>query len=100
MPFEKVAILEEINPTKQVSFKGKELALFLVEGKIYCIGNNCTHVGGPLAEGDLNSNIITCPWHSAQFDVTTGKALRLPAQSDIRTYPVKVENNDVYVNID
>jgi len=100
MPFEKIATLEEINPVKQVSFKGKELALFLVEGKVYCIGNNCTHAGGPLAEGDLNGNTITCPWHSAQFDIATGKALRLPAQSDVKTYSVRVENNNVFIDIE
>ena len=100
MAFEKVATIDEINPAKYVSCLGKELALFSVKGKIYCISNTCTHIGGPLAEGHLEGNIVTCPWHSAQFDVITGKALRPPAQSDVKSYTVKVEDNDVYVNID
>ena len=99
MAYEKIATKGEINPKKYVNYKGKDLALFLVNGSIYCIDNTCTHVGGPLVEGEMNGVRITCPWHFAEFNVITGKALSGPARSDVKTYPVKIENDEVYIDI-
>ena len=95
MAFEKVASLSEINPTKYVSVNGKDLALFKAEGKVYCIDNACTHAMGPLSEGTVEGTKVTCPWHSAQFDITTGKVLSSPAREDVTSYKVKVEGEAV-----
>ena len=100
MVLEKAAALKEINPSKHVSIRGKELALFKVDGKIYCVSNICTHVGGPLSDGDINKTIVTCPWHFAQFDITTGKLISGPAMKDVKSYAVKIDGDDVYVDID
>jgi len=100
MVLEKVTALKEINPSKHVSVSGKELALFKVDGKVYCVSNICTHVGGPLSDGNIDKNIVTCPWHFAQFDVTTGKLISGPAMKDVKCYVVKVEGDEVYVDVD
>ena len=52
-----------------VEIDGKELALFNSGGSYYAIDNECTHVGGPLSEGDLDGHTVTCPWHGAEFDL-------------------------------
>jgi nitrite reductase/ring-hydroxylating ferredoxin subunit len=65
-----------------------------VEGKYYAIGNVCTHMGGPLAEGKLEGNVVQCPWHGSRFDITTGKVLRPSAVREEPTYEVKVEDNN------
>jgi nitrite reductase/ring-hydroxylating ferredoxin subunit len=50
-----------------------EAAIFNVNGEFHAIENRCPHQGGPLADGWLEENIITCPWHGWCFDVRTGK---------------------------
>ena len=80
--FVKIAKPDEIQPGqgKMVAVDGTKMALFNVEGVFYAIDDTCTHRGGPLSEGDsLNWNQVTCPWHGAVFDVTTGGVLRPPA---------------------
>ena len=85
---------------KVVQADGRNIALFNVEGTFYAIDNTCTHRGGPLGEGALNGESVTCPWHGANFNVKTGVVTRPPAPSGVRSFPVKIEGNDVLVEID
>ena len=93
--FVKVAETKDIQPSKMkaVEVNGEKVCVANVEGKYYAIGNVCTHMGGPLAEGKLEGNVVQCPWHGSRFDVTTGKILRSPAMGEEPTYEVKVEDN-------
>ena len=75
------------------------VVLFHVGGQYYCLEDVCTHDGGPLGEGELLGNTIACPRHGAKFDITSGKALSMPATVDTRSHPVKVEGNEVLVEI-
>ena len=82
-----------------VEADGEPVCLAKVEGCIYAFTDNCTHISGPLNEGELDGEVLTCPWHGAQFNITTGKVLRGPARQDIASYPVKVEDNAVFVSL-
>jgi nitrite reductase/ring-hydroxylating ferredoxin subunit len=99
--FVKVARLGEIAPgqAKLIEAAGKEIALFNVAGAFHAIDNNCTHVGGPLCEGELDGIEVTCPWHGAAFDVTTGATLGPPAGAPVSRYNVRVEGSDIEVEI-
>ena len=79
---------------------GKELALFNLDGSFYAIDNECTHTGGPLGEGMINGDEVECPWHAACFNIKTGKASGAPAKSDVKTYPVVVKGDDIYVRLE
>lgn len=80
---------------KCVTVDKKQYALFKVRGTVYCIDNRCTHMGGPLCEGDLEEFIVTCPWHGSRFDVKTGEVVGPPARTPVRSYPVTVEGGKV-----
>ena len=82
-----------------VQIEGKNIALFNIDGTFYAIDNECNHVGGPLCDGNLNGTSVTCPWHGAQFDVTSGKALGGPASGNIGCYKVKVEGEEIHVEV-
>jgi nitrite reductase/ring-hydroxylating ferredoxin subunit len=82
-----------------VEADGELICLARVNGAICAFTDNCTHISGPLSDGDLNGEVLTCPWHGAQFNVRTGKVLRGPARQDIMTYPVKLEGDDVLVGL-
>jgi NADPH-dependent 2,4-dienoyl-CoA reductase/sulfur reductase-like enzyme/nitrite reductase/ring-hydroxylating ferredoxin subunit len=75
----------------------KKLLLVRLEGKVHACGDRCTHYGGPLSEGLLRGKVVACPWHMAEFDVTTGRLVAAPALDDVPCYRVKVEGGDVYV---
>jgi 3-phenylpropionate/trans-cinnamate dioxygenase ferredoxin subunit len=82
-----------------VEAEGELICLARVNGEICAFTDNCTHISGPLSDGELEGEVITCPWHGAQFNVRTGKVLRGPARQDLMTYPVKIESNDVLVGL-
>jgi nitrite reductase/ring-hydroxylating ferredoxin subunit len=97
--FIKVAETKDVAPGSEilVELDGEPIALFNVDGTYYAIGDTCTHSGGPLSEGDLDGEVVTCPWHGAQFDVKTGEAMSPPATEPVRSYRVKVEGSDILI---
>ena len=68
-------------------------------GELYAIEDQCTHDEGPLCEGefDCEERVAICPRHGARFDITTGRALTLPAYIDVATFPVRVRDDGVVV---
>ena len=97
----KIACTEELSPgqSKTVKIDNVEIGLFNIEGTFYAIDDCCSHAGASLSEGKLSGNIVSCPWHHAQFDVTTGKVLSKPALFDLKIYPVTIRNNDIFVEL-
>ena len=77
----------------------RPLALYRVEGKVYCTGNLCTHAEAYLSDGYLEGFEIECPLHGARFDIRTGAALCAPASQDILVYPVRVVGDEVEADL-
>jgi nitrite reductase/ring-hydroxylating ferredoxin subunit len=96
-----VAKTDEINPGegKLIEVEGHEIALFNCEGSYYAIDNQCTHVGGPLCEGDLEGDKVICPWHGAEFDVKTGNVLGPPAEESVKSYRVQVDGDSIKIEM-
>jgi nitrite reductase (NADH) small subunit len=88
----------EAGSCKAVEAAGKTIALFNVGGTIYALDNVCLHRGGPLGEGFLEGNVVTCPWHMWEYDVCTGERLGDPALK-VCTYPVQIEGNEIKVAV-
>jgi len=99
--FIKVATTDEIAPgqAKLVEVGGNKIALFNVGGSFHAIDNTCTHVGGPLCEGEIDGAEVTCPWHGAIFDVTTGQVLGPPAAQSVTRYDVRVNGSALEVEV-
>ena len=97
--FVKVAKTDEIpvGQAKLVEVNGNEIALFNVGGSFHAIDNTCTHVGGPLCEGEIEGAQVTCPWHGGVFDVTTGEVLGPPPGQGVNRYNVRVDGPDIEV---
>jgi 3-phenylpropionate/trans-cinnamate dioxygenase ferredoxin subunit len=101
MAFVKAAKLSDV-PVGQaivVTVGQTQVALGNVGGLIYAVANLCTHDGGPLGEGELMDHQIECPRHGARFDLRTGAVRALPAVVPIPIYDVKVEGDDILVDV-
>ena len=98
----KVAHVTDLSPGSgaTVDAEGQPIALFNVDGTFCAIDDTCPHRGGPLGEGELQGAIVTCPWHGATFDVQTGAVTGPPARASVRCFRVRVEGNDVLVELD
>ena len=82
-----------------VTANGKAYALFRVAGKIYCLDNQCTHLGGPLCRGRLDGSIVQCPWHGSRFDVRTGAVVGPPARNPVKAHLVTVEGGRAWADL-
>jgi 3-phenylpropionate/trans-cinnamate dioxygenase ferredoxin subunit len=100
--FVKAAKAGDIPPgrVKIVEIGDEDVALCNVEGDFYAIANVCSHDDGPLGEGYLLGDEIECPRHGARFNVRSGEVKSLPAIIAIPTFAVKVEGDDILVDVD
>ena len=94
----RVASLSEIAPgsAKEVTVGDQVVAVFNVDGTLYALDGICPHSGGPLAKGRLSGQVITCPWHGWQFNVTNGHHCLAP-RIKTRCVQVTVEGDDVFL---
>ena len=94
----RVASVAEIPPgtAKEFTVGDRIVAVFNCEGTFHALDGICPHAGGPLAEGEVVGNTLTCPWHGWQFDVCTGQNKLNPRLQHTR-YDVQVSGDDVLV---
>ena len=101
--FIKAAAISDIpvGTKKTIMVAGKKLAIANVDGEFFAIDDTCTHQQCSLGtSGFLDGSAIVCSCHGAQFDVTTGEAMSLPATVDVTTYETRVEGTDVMVSVE
>ena len=97
----KVASAADIPPGsgKSVEVEGKRIAVFNVDGRFYAIDDTCPHRGGPLSDGELEGEVVTCPWHGSTFNVTTGAVLSAPARDGVSHYSVRDSGGELSVEV-
>jgi nitrite reductase/ring-hydroxylating ferredoxin subunit len=78
---------------------GEHIALYHHDGEYFASSNVCTHQFALLSEGYFEDGCIECPLHQGSFDVRTGKAMRAPVTDDIKVFPIKIEGDDVFVDL-
>lgn len=85
---------------KAITVQGKKIAVTCVSGEYFAVDDTCSHDNCSFsAEGFIDHTTIICGCHGAQFDVTTGKVLSLPATQDVRSYPVMKENDRLLIQL-
>ncbi|MCH8197874.1 MAG: bifunctional 3-phenylpropionate/cinnamic acid dioxygenase ferredoxin subunit [Proteobacteria bacterium] len=94
----KVGEIEE-DEAIQVTVGEFVLAIFNHGGSFYATDDTCTHAFASLADGYVEDGCVECPIHAARFEIATGKVVGPPAEEDIKTYPVRVEGEDIYVEL-
>ena len=76
---------------------GHTIAVFHHQGQVYAVDNRCPHMGFPLERGTVRDGILTCHWHHARFDLSSGGTFD-PFADDVPTFPVSVVDGEVWVN--
>ena len=113
---------------KHAEINGKEIVIANLDGKFYAFAERCGHMNARLSRGNINRNIVTCPFHAAKFDITSGKKIGEPVLEsppgmeplpqkwqkymefvgqemqyiktyDQETYEVKVEGNSIKIRV-
>ncbi len=97
----KVCSTDSVSVGSMKQFYVGELEILVVnlDGQIFCLDGRCTHAGAPLAEGTLNREVLTCPWHGSQFNVTNGTVLRGPTEKQLKVYTTRVKDRFVFIDI-
>ncbi len=107
--FVKVCSVHEIpaGTAKMVKVKGKPVAIFNLNGTFYATDDTCPHEGGPLSDGTIEGENVSCPWHGAAFHIKSGRTLEPPAgekigppvDKGIACYPVRIVGTEVKIEI-
>ena len=101
MPYVPVAQVSDLpdGAVKIVEVGGRRIAVCRAGGAFHAIEDRCSHDNGPLGEGTLAGTLLECPRHGAQFDVTTGRPVTLPAVMPVQRFPVKIEGTQILVEV-
>jgi len=83
----------------KVDLAEHSIAVFLVDGTVFAIGDRCSHAEASLAEGEVFDHEVECPRHGSTFDLITGEPQSLPATKPVPKYLVTIEGGDVYVEL-
>lgn len=78
---------------------GHDVAVYSVDGEIYASDNVCTHAHAHMSDGWLEGGVLECPLHGGRFDAKTGRGLGAPIICDLKVYPVRVEGDDIQVDL-
>ncbi|MFM2275887.1 MAG: hypothetical protein RL211_1759 [Pseudomonadota bacterium] len=79
---------------------GRDIALYSVDGVVYATDNLCTHGNARLCDGFIEGLEIECPFHQGRFDLRTGQPTCAPATEPLKTWPVKIDGDRVYLALD
>jgi 3-phenylpropionate/trans-cinnamate dioxygenase ferredoxin subunit len=99
--FIKIGKVDELRPgsMKRVDIDGRRMLLANVNGRFCATDDTCTHEDASLSTGSLRGELVKCPLHGSRFNVCTGEALEEPAEQNLKTYPVRVEGDDILVGL-
>lgn len=97
----RAAALGDVKPGKLQcsSIAGQRILLANVDGEIFATDEFCTHEEHSLCNGALRGELVSCSLHGSRFNVRTGEPQEEPARVALRTYPVRIEGEDILVGI-
>lgn len=83
-----------------VKARDKEVGIYLVNGQYHALEDICPHAYALLSQGFVMDGEIECPLHAARFNITTGKCTAGPGGRDLKVYPLRVEDDRIFVKVD
>jgi 3-phenylpropionate/trans-cinnamate dioxygenase ferredoxin subunit len=102
MPLVKACTIDQLKPGEALRLNlTPPIAVYRLEDGFYATEDTCSHAQASLSAGDIDLEECTveCPYHASLFEIRTGRVLSLPANRPLKTYPVKIEADEVFVEI-
>lgn len=98
-----IAVCDVSQVQEEFPFSAKvnnnEIGIFLVEDQYYALEDVCPHAYALLSQGFVEDGKVECPLHEAIFDIKTGKCLREPGGRDLKTYPIRIHENQIEIRL-
>ena len=97
--YQKIAEAVSIPPGKMQRFQvgGEWVLVVNLEGEYFALADTCSHEDASLSKGAMAGDCIRCPLHGSRFNIKTGFPIEEPAEEPVDTYPVRVDNGDLYI---
>ncbi len=101
MPFTHLASFSDLQTRKLICAKtdSYRILIALAEGNVYAVDDMCTHEDASLSKGSLHGDCVKCPLHGSRFRLKSGEALDEPAEEALTSYPVKIDGDDILVQL-
>jgi 3-phenylpropionate/trans-cinnamate dioxygenase ferredoxin component len=101
MSFERVCALSDLKDQEPLAVTAgdTEVAVIRTEGELFAIRDQCSHAAIALSEGEVEDCTVECWLHGSTFDLRTGKPTTLPATEPVAVYPIRVDGDDVLVDV-
>ena len=101
MAFIHLASLNDLRTRKLICAKsnGYKILIALAENDVYAVDDMCTHEDASLSKGSLHGDCVKCPLHGSRFRLINGEALDEPAEEALNTYAVKIEGDNILIEI-
>jgi nitrite reductase/ring-hydroxylating ferredoxin subunit len=84
----------------RVEAGGVTVAVYNIDGEFYVTDDNCTHGPGSLSEGFIDGDVVECNFHNGQFNIKTGEVVSPPCMIPVKTYPTRIEDGKVVIEVD
>lgn len=100
MTWQKACRVDEVvdGQGREFLVNGQVIAVFIQAGQLRVTDGMCAHQGGPIAQGELDGNCVTCPWHGWQYDISNGNNL-LTGKKMLDCFPVEVRDDEIWVDV-
>jgi|LakMenEpi03Aug12_release.lakeMendotaPanAssembly.Ray.scaffolds.fasta_scaffold106626_3 nitrite reductase/ring-hydroxylating ferredoxin subunit len=99
--FFKVATIQEIplGTSKLIEKEGRIFSVYHLKEGWFALDDRCPHRSGPLGEGTVSEGVVTCPWHGAQIELSTGKCLHPENLATVRVYPLRLVGDSIEIEL-
>ena len=101
MGLERLCLLDDLpeGAGKEFLVSGKIVAVFRLEQQVFALDGMCAHQGGPIAQGQVQNNCVTCPWHGWQYNLHNGNNL-LTGKQMLATYQTAMVGDEIWIDVD
>ncbi|MGT2460299.1 non-heme iron oxygenase ferredoxin subunit (plasmid) [Cupriavidus basilensis] len=101
MTWQLATTCDEVTPDAPFAFSSGEqkVAIYQVGAEYYATDNVCPHAYALMTDGFVEGDKVECPLHGAIFHIPTGRCLGPPADCDLKTYPLKIEGSQVFIDL-
>ena len=83
---------------RMVTVSGRHVALFRLGDEFFALDNMCLHRGGPICEGPIENDVVTCPWHGWSYEIRTGTMVQ-DRRVGVSKHDVRIDGDEISIRL-